>query len=350
MPWRPGRPGGRADRSGSAGRWQGADGRYPTATAVAAAEIRPVAVNTSAVTPIRCSFRPTGPVPRSTATRHRPSNIGSSRRSSSAYHLAARDPALGQGRGPGSRRAHAVLTERSRGQAACRRSQLEARVSGRTRVSATEVMKLVSPTQRGTACRCRCCGMPAPAAFPEVGTEVDPLRVVRRLERSHPEAECRPQFGALVVGQLGQRPDMAEGDGHQVPARVGVGVEHEQRGGTDPEHPVVDRRRTARRDPAEDTVIGSAGVGRRGHVPVDLAARGATRTRHVRASPAGPQAVEGHAPAVGPDDSGRRRSAISRSSASVNSVTGTPRSGRSLPRRLTPTVPPATSSSPTTRM
>ena len=46
-----------------------------TETAVAPAEISPVAVSTSAEMPACCSLRPTGPVPRSTVSRHRPSNM-----------------------------------------------------------------------------------------------------------------------------------------------------------------------------------------------------------------------------------------------------------------------------------
>src|ERR1035438_10397452 len=39
------------------------------------------------------------------------------------------------------------------GQAPCRRCQVSSRISGSTRTPATAVMKLVSPTQRGTAWR-----------------------------------------------------------------------------------------------------------------------------------------------------------------------------------------------------
>ena len=51
--------------------------RWPVATAnaVAMAERSPVAVSTSAVTPCRCNAAPTGAVPRSTASRQRPSNM-----------------------------------------------------------------------------------------------------------------------------------------------------------------------------------------------------------------------------------------------------------------------------------
>ena len=42
------------------------------------------------------------------------------------------------------------------------RSQVVSRASGRTRVSAVTVMKLVSPIQRGRACMWMCAAMPAP--------------------------------------------------------------------------------------------------------------------------------------------------------------------------------------------
>ncbi len=53
----------------------------------------------------------------------------------------------------------------------------------------------------------------------------------------------------------------------------------------------------------------------------------------------------GREPAVGSVPSSKATSAARRA---TRSATGTPRSGRSLPRVLTPTVPAATSSSPTT--
>jgi len=46
--------------------------------------------------------------------------------------------------------------------------------SGRTRVSAVVVMKLVSPIQRGSACRCRCSATPAPAARPRLRPKFRP--------------------------------------------------------------------------------------------------------------------------------------------------------------------------------
>ena len=157
--------------------------------------------------------------------------------------------------GPG-RPGHGVIG----GHARCSRSQVTASVWGRTRVPATAVMKLVSPTQRGTACRWRWRGIPAPAACP---------RLAPRLIPSGPKADCSaetPRRRAdqssvpLLVGQLVERPDMTEGQDHQVAAGVGVGVEHGEGGRPHPQHPVVGRRRPTGGDPAEHAPIGPSGT------------------------------------------------------------------------------------------
>ena len=56
-------------------------------------------------------------------------------------------------------------------------------VSGRTRVSATEVMKLVSPAHRGSTCTWRWSGTPAPPAEPRFMPTFTPSQRVRRLDR-----------------------------------------------------------------------------------------------------------------------------------------------------------------------
>src|ERR1035441_9979572 len=73
---------------------------------------------------------------------------------------------------------------------------------------------------------------------------------------------------------------------------------------------------------------------------------------YVLGAPSGPQMLETHDPPPGtaPAPSGDPRSAISVVRPSTNDSMRTPRSGCFDPRRFTPTEPPATSSSPTTRM
>ena len=83
----------------------------------------------------------------------------------------ATEPSLAAYRRPFSRPTTAGRLSRPRGMQAF---PTAARVSGKTRASATAVMKLVSPTQRGTACRCRCRGMPAPAARPRLAPMFTP--------------------------------------------------------------------------------------------------------------------------------------------------------------------------------
>ena len=100
------------------------------------------------------------------------------------------------------------------------------RVSGRTRASATVVMKLVSPFQRGRTCTWKWPGTPAPAARPRLAPDVEPVGPVRRLEgldgRGH-ALPTRPRTPRRVEGlELAHVPGRHH---HQVAARVGVGVE-----------------------------------------------------------------------------------------------------------------------------
>ena len=62
----------------------------------------------------------------------------------------------------------AIAAQRYRGHAARSLAALDDSVSGRTRTSATVVMKFVSPFQRGRTWTWRCAGTPAPAGAPEV--------------------------------------------------------------------------------------------------------------------------------------------------------------------------------------
>ena len=122
------------------------------------------------------------------------------------------------------------------GQASVSLFQDSCSVSGITRVSATEVMKLVSPDQRGSTCRCTCDRQPGPGRPAQVGAHVQPVGLVGPLDRRHRLSRRRPQLGGLRIGQLGQRPDVAQRQHQDVPAGVGVGV-HDDEGQRHPARP-----------------------------------------------------------------------------------------------------------------
>src|ERR1035438_2746211 len=175
---------------------------------------------------------------------------------------------------------------------------------------------------------------PGPGGLAQVGPKVDPLGAEGGLERGHAPSQPRPQLISLLLSELADRPDMPQGNDHQVAARVRIGVEHGEHVAPDPEHTVAGARRAAGGDAAEDAVRGV--VEWRGVVVPDRGRHRRAEGGHVPAPPPGPQLLEAHGL-----DSGTRRSAISRSSCSVKATTSTPRTGRSLPPRLTPPLPAA---------
>src|SRR5262249_40112349 len=120
----------------------------------------------------------------------------------------------------------------------------------------------------------------------------------------------------LEVALVSERRD------HHVAARVRVRVEHDE-GALVSCHD-VGLVGVGGREPAEEALVAPERVAR------DLV--------EVRRAPARPEPLEWH----------QRCGASSTSSSATNVSSGTPRSGSSLPRRFTPTVRAATSSSPTT--
>src|SRR5256714_1178770 len=166
-------------------------------------------------------------------------------------------------------------------------------------------------------------GHTRPGRPPEVGTDVGAVRRVRGLDRLQ-RAHLRPcQRDILVVGQVDVARDVTDRRDHQVPGPVREQVHH------------GDRRVGA----FEHEGFGVVG---RVHEVVDHATvrlEEAVRVRHVLRTPVRPQPLETHA-----------CSATSAARRSAKSSTLTPRSGSSLPRLFTPTVPCSASSSPTTRM
>ena len=145
-----------------------------------------------------------------------PATSGDGRRSPGARPvvvpaIAARTPpAWSPGRRPRRARAAGARARRDPraarypGQASVSLFQDSCSVSGMTRVSATAVMKLVSPDQRGRTCRWTCAG--SPHRRPGRGWPPCSGRRARRpLDRRHRRLGRRPQLGGLVVGQLGQR-------------------------------------------------------------------------------------------------------------------------------------------------
>ena len=82
-----------------------------------------------------------------------------------------------------------------------RRSHIASRCSGMQRTSPISGMKLVSPTQRGTMCQCRCSVMPAPAALPEVHADVHALGMKLLLQQGRPSgAASRPSSTCSSAG------------------------------------------------------------------------------------------------------------------------------------------------------
>ena len=105
------------------------------------------------------------------------------------------------------------------------RCHVVSRVSGSTRVSAITVMKLESPSQRGSACMCRCAAIPAPAAWPRFSPMLIPSGVytwrrtasVRCASVIISRAAARVQAGQGLL--VGIRHD------HDVAGRVGESIQ-----------------------------------------------------------------------------------------------------------------------------
>ena len=202
----------------------------------------------------------------------------------------------------------------------------------------------------GSAWRWRWRGMPRTGGLAQIGPEIDPLGPVGRLlgrdpRRVAPRARRPPRQSA--------RPGSGCGGG--VPPSGG----HWRTGRrsappspwpppTAPRCPVTPARcrRSGRRHRVVARQRPQAPRRPGGRPPLPRHRRCASPPTGGRGSSAARHRADVPPRPASADD----RSAISSRSREVNSATGTPRSGRSLPRRFTPTVPAATSSSPTTRM
>ena len=175
----------------------------------------------------------------------------------------------------------------------------------------------------------------------EVGAEVGALGLVGLLDRPHAGNGSFPDVARLVRREILELGDVAGRHHHQVAARVGVGVEqsHGMPRGVAPDHVGLLVRHPARQDPAEHA-----------RTLFVLALAGLSSAGDELGTPARPDDVEvAHGCSQPACSSTATSAATSAFNRSTNSLTATPRSGRSVPRALTPTVPPATSSSPTTR-
>src|SRR5579864_1994758 len=169
---------------------------------------------------------------------------------------------------------------------------------------------------------------------PEVGAEVDPTRPIGALDRHDRPAHELPQLGRLLRLEVLELGHVANRQQHEVPTGVGVGVEKGGDQRPPPDHPLV----LLVLAPGNDEVAQEA----RPLCPVTGLGR---RLGDVRAAPPRPQVAEAaHAAFAG----GSPRVSTSPRRRSMNASTGTSRSAPSEPRAFTPTVPAATSSSPTT--
>ena len=197
-----------------------------------------------------------------------------------------------------------------------------ARASGRTRASATAVMKLVSAFQRGSTWTWRWPATPAPAAAPRLSPTLTPLGPVRRLERDHRVGDRAPTARPPPRRPGPRARHLAVGHHQHVAAGVREAVEDGE----------------ARLAPLHDVASRLVGHARREDACEDraLARRGSN-------APSGRLGDVGRPPArpTGDPSSVRARHVLASTSAvsrATKSSTGTPRS-TSPPRGLTPTVP-----------
>jgi hypothetical protein len=101
-------------------------------------------------------------------------------------------------------------------------------VSGITRVPATDVMKLVSPDQRGRTWRWTWAGIPGPGRPAQVGPHVQPVGLVGP-SMAVTASRVAAQTSADSARSARPAPDVAQGQHQDVPAGVGVGVQDDER-------------------------------------------------------------------------------------------------------------------------
>jgi len=91
---------------------------------------------------------------------------------------------------------------------------------GSTRVSPTVVMKLVSPAQRGSACRCKWpATQPPPPA--DIQSKVEPMRAVDLVQSPLSPLRQLDQFMGSVGGQRGEPVEVGKGHDHHVARGIG---------------------------------------------------------------------------------------------------------------------------------
>ena len=173
-------------------------------------------------------------------------------------------------------------------------------------------MKLVSPFQRGSTCTCRWPGHAGARGPAQVRADVDAVGLVRRPDRlQRPQLRAR-DVAVLVVGQIFVARNVAHRRDHEVSRAVRIQVHHRDRRRRAFEHErfgVVGRGDEIAHHAAE-VVAAGVGIG-------DVAERQSAQIR----------------------SSMRRACATTAASRSTKSSTLTSRSGSSLPRAFTPTVP-----------